>query len=237
MSAADEEKNENNKPEQNDKPKCKFAKFLERNEIFFKTIVSVLLSVAALFVSVASCSNSRSQAQLAAVNAAKDSREKNPFFSIEQYYDKEREQYIYGIVNTGGQIRQCRVLVHPYLVITQYEYQEQHVSSSPLDDPNINQNLNTAYVYLPEFYTAEDPDTFENGVLAFTDIWMDNTVSHNFPQINGKCQEEFQEPELADQYFCHLASSNSIDELSTRMRSSIEYYIEIYYYIDIPINT
>lgn len=215
---------------QKEKRKNKITAFLERNEIWFKTVLSVALTTAALFVSMASCNNAQSQARLASITAAQDSREKNPFFSIEQYYDKEREQYIYGIVNTGGQIRQCRVVVNPYLVITQENRTEKNVSSSPLDERHADQKLNTAYIYLPEFYTAEDPSIFVNGVLAFSDIWMDSTVSHDFSEIGVISGDEFQEPELADRYFSDLVSCNNVDDLPTRMHSHIEYYVEIYYY-------
>lgn len=214
----------------NEPPKNKATAFLERNEIWFKTVLSLAVTIAALFVSMASCSNSRYQAQLTAANASRENREKAPFFSIEQYYDKERGQFLYGIVNTGGKIRQCDIELHPYLVIEQRKIKNQNVSESPLDQPSGERDIQSAFIYLPEFYTPEDPATFENGILAFSDVWVDVNSLPDFAEVQDDSSQDEQKLELANDYFEFLVSWNNTDDLPTRMGSAIEYYIVIHYY-------
>lgn len=72
----------------------RFTLFLERNEIWFKAVLSLAATIAALGVSIASYSIAKYQAQLSASIAESQAQEKQPYFSVENYYDKDQEQYI-----------------------------------------------------------------------------------------------------------------------------------------------
>ena len=208
--------------------KNKVTLFLERNEIWFKTILSLLVSVAALFVSIASFKTTRYESDLSAANAERERREKMPFFSVEQYYDADRGQYIYGITNTGGQVRQFHIGISPYIVITQSKRTDSVVN--PLNKAVINDSEIVAYIYLPGFYVPEEVTSFDGGIFAFSDVWIDETISRIFPEV-GLIGIEYEiAPELADNYFSDLVSVNNVDSVNTYLSSQIDYYVEISYY-------
>ena len=89
--------------------------FLERNEIWFKTVLWLAVTVAALFISYASYSIARDQRNADVTAQEIEEKARMPFFSVENTYDSEREQFVFKIVNTGGKVRESDVFLFPYL--------------------------------------------------------------------------------------------------------------------------
>ena len=211
--------------------KHKYTLFLERNEIWFKTILSLAVTVAALGVSIASYSVASYQAKLSASVAESQKQEKQPYFSVENYYDSEKEQYIYGIVNTGGEIRDCSITVFPFLHIYQQPTYGEIEIISPLErDDNLkDEYLNHSFIYLPHFYHIESQDNFENGLFSFSDVYLE--VSEKYPVMkNGKYVSDGREgQQLTDSYFRDLVSKYNVDKVAAHMNSQIVYYVEILY--------
>lgn len=210
------------------KSKNRYTVFLERNEIWFKTVLSLAVTVAALLVSFASYKTAEYQAQLSAAATISQEKEKQPFFSIDHIYDENRQQYIYGIINTGGQVRYSSISVFPYLHIYQKDNQKKIFSPMDVIENVASPYINQAFIYLPGFYSYESVSSFDNGLIAFSDVWVEIARLYGH---SPKDLEEVLESELADEYFSELASSNNIDEkISTTMSSEIVYLIEIVYY-------
>lgn len=209
--------------------KHRFTLFLERNEIWFKTVLSLAVTIAALGVSIASYSTAKYQAQLSASIAESQKQEKQPCFSVQNYYDKNQEQYIYRIINTGGQLRDNRVSVFPFLYINQ-DITDRTITS-PIDksDVGYHKYLNHAFIYLPSFYQNEPEFIFDDGIFAFSDIWLDIPTTFVSGNKGSYVFDDKIEDELADDYFRYLVSENNVDELSTRMNSEIVYYVNILY--------
>ena len=192
--------------------------FLIRNEIWFKTVLTLAVTVAALFVSVSSCSTAQHQAQLSAITTQNLEKEKQPFFSIKLEYEEVREQYIYRIVNTGGEVRYAEIMVFPYLQISQ-SIRNQEFERGAIDSPYINQS----FISLPGFYEPE-PTIDDDEVIAFTDIWLDNSL-----KFDNRVQKKDSLPELANDYFSKLSGINNSSEGLTYMHSDIIYIIQISY--------
>lgn len=74
--------------------------FLEINKIWFTTIIPLLVSIAVAAAGIASCWADIQQAKLTKMEIENINQEKQPFFSIEQEYNQERDQYIYTIYIT-----------------------------------------------------------------------------------------------------------------------------------------
>ena len=184
-------------------PKNKITSFLERNEIWFKTVLSLAVTIAALFISLASYRTAQYQAQLSAQNLSNQDKEKQPFFSIENIYSEEDNEYIYLIKNTGGEIRSVDVEIFPYLYVVQYS-----------ED---NKKLNQAYIYLPLFEI--DDMTGEDFILSFRDYRF-RTNPFNRELINGH---------LANEVFQSESSFWNQDTKTTSMSSFIIYDVQIIY--------
>ena len=211
-----------------DKRKNKFTLFLERNEIWFKTVLSLTVTVAALLVSLASYKTTEYQVKLSAITAEIQENEKQPFFSIEQIYDENKQQYIYGIINTGGQVRYSSISIFPYLRIYQMDNRKKILSPMDVIGNVSSPYINQAFIYLPVFYNYESVSAFDNCLIAFSDIWLETT---RFYGQSSENQKEVLINELANDYFLELACYNNVDgKISTTMSSEIVYLIEIIYY-------
>lgn len=98
----------------------------------------------------------RQQAKLTHIEIENMDQEKQPFFSIKQDYDKEKEQYIYKIYNTGGEVRYSDIQILPILCVMQYG--------------NDGQVENKSFMELPGFYEYEAED---EALITFSDKWLD----------------------------------------------------------------
>lgn len=208
--------------------KNKATIFLERNEIWFKTVLSLAVTLTALFISIASYNISKHQAQLSASLAESQALEKQPFFTIENCYDDTKNKNIYVITNTGGQIRDCTITVFPFLHIDQHDSQWEIKPPFALSGEGNSEYLNHAFIYLPGFYQNETQHFFENGLFAFSDIQIDHSAVHGFTENDVTGDSEI-EKELADDYFRSLVSFYNTDKTKTYMSSSVVYYVEIFY--------
>lgn len=212
----------------NYRQKNKITLFLERNEIWFKTVLSLTVTLAALFVSIASFSISKHQAHLSVSIAESQEREKHPFFSIENCYNDTKKQNVYVISNTGGQVRDYSISVFPFLHVEQHDSQWEIKSPLEQCDESNSQYLNHAFIYLPHFYQNESRLILENGLFAFSDILIDRSITQG-SFISDSTNEDNIESELADSYFLNFVSQNNVDGILTFMSSEIVYYVEINY--------
>lgn len=130
--------------------------FLEINKIWFTTIIPLLVSMAVAAAGIASCWADIQQAKLTKMEIENINEEKQPFFSIEQEYNQERDQYIYTIYNTGGEVRYSDLQIMPILYVKQYG-----------TDREIK---NQAFKDLAGFYEYEITD---DGLISFSDMWLD----------------------------------------------------------------
>lgn len=184
-------------------PKNNFTTFLERNEIWFKTILSLAVTIAALFISLASYRTAQYQAQLSAQNLSNQDKEKQPFFSVENIYSEDDNEYIYLIKSTGGEIRSVDVELFPYLYVVQYS-----------ED---NKKLNQAFIYVPLF-DIDDMNS-DDSILSFRDYRF-QTNPFNRELINGH---------LANEVFESESSFWNHETKPTSMSSYLIYDIQIVY--------
>ena len=94
--------------------------------------------------------------------------EKQPFFSIEQEYNQERDQYIYTIYNTGGEVRYSDLQIMPILYVKQYG-----------TDREIK---NQAFKDMAGFYEYEITD---DGLISFSDMWLDIAMLEEYSLGNN----------------------------------------------------
>ena len=211
-----------------EKTKHKSTLFLERNEIWFKTVLSLMATVAALLVSIASYNTAKYQARLSASVAERENQEKQPFFTIQNIYDEEREQYIYSIVNTGGQIRDIDIDILPFLFIAQEDKANDLYIPMVDDNVEVRKYNNVAFIYLPNFFVYE-PANSSDILVSFSDCWVDAPSSYSLTE-DGRILNVYKtERQLASSYFSRICSTHNIDELDTIMGSRMVYYVEILY--------
>lgn len=211
--------------------KGKITKFLERNEIWFKTILSFSVTIAAFIVSVASFINSHTQTQLSAIDKERENREKTAFFTIDNTYDEESKQFLYILKNTGGVTRSCSVSLYPFLHIYQHDRTEWSNDITPVN-PGKSQLFhpkNHAFIFLPDFYTLVNPGHYEKAVYAFGDKLIDKTIPRTFPEAGLIGIEYDPEAELSDDYFRYLVDTNDTDSINTGIHSELVYYVQISY--------
>ena len=208
-----------------EKQKHKSTQFLERNEIWFKTVLSMVVTIAALFVSIASYNTAQYQAQLSAIAAERDNREKQPFFSIDNAFDENRNQYICSIVNTRGEIGDVHVSISPFLYLSQED--AEYELYIPVHDKNagIRERINVAFIYLPGMYEYEMHDT-TNYLFSFSDVWIED--------MNINFQEKFGELDktgsiLLSEHLSNEATYYNYAEMETCIHSYMVYYVEISY--------
>ncbi len=65
--------------------------WLRENEIWFKTVLTLAVSIAALLVSISSCRIAQYQSKMTAISIENQNREKLPFFSIKQDYSYDKK--------------------------------------------------------------------------------------------------------------------------------------------------
>lgn len=80
------------------------TKFLERNKIWFTAVIPTFISIGVAGAGIASCQADFKQIELTNLEIEEKNMEKQPFFSIRQDFNEQRNQYIYKIVNTGGEV-------------------------------------------------------------------------------------------------------------------------------------
>ena len=91
------------------------TKFLERNKIWFTAVIPTFISIGVAGAGIASCQADFKQIELTNLEIEEKNMEKQPFFSIRQDFNEQRNQYIYKIVNTGGEVRYSDIQISPYL--------------------------------------------------------------------------------------------------------------------------
>lgn len=100
------------------KPNCKntLQLFLERNKIYFETIMMLALSIAGIIVSIVSVRVAITANEISLDEKMIADLEKQPAFVYNQELDGERIKYI--INNVGGDIKYGNVFVDKVLIVT-----------------------------------------------------------------------------------------------------------------------
>ena len=207
------EKREQNLSEEEHKTskdeKCNMTMWLEKNKIWFATILPLLVSIVVAIAGVASCYSDWKQAQLTALEIENQNREKQPFFAITQEYKQERGQYIYAIKNTGGEVRYSNLNIMPILFVTHYG-----------KDGSVS---NRAFISLQGLYQYEISD--EDDLIAFSDKWIDTALVGEFPiKINDS------NIILLNDYLLHLCSKRNSYEKEEYVTGNLMYWINVSYY-------
>lgn len=184
--------------------------FLERNEIWFKTVLWLAVTVAALFISYASYSIARDQRNADVTAQEIEEKARMPFFSVENTYDNEREQFVFKIVNTGGKVRESDVFLFPYLWCVYSK--DEHLTS-------------IMYVSLDNFYDFVSVPAGEDILFLFRDRVVETQV------ISDEFSSETTR-ELANDYFKRRGAELVSADADESIYLDIIYRAEIFYYDD-----
>lgn len=206
-----------NQPLMDEKVNGKATRFLERKEIWFKTVVSVLLTIITIVISLFA--------------ADRTIREKTPFFMIENVYDSNTNRNIFSLKNTGGDIRNYYVTVSPYLYLYQADIRsietlQSFFRSAVLKDCRL---INDAFIFIPGFYFLQNPSN--NSLFAFSDVFLDESIVEKFSKIGGNNNIGSSEwkNKNADEFFAYcVGEKNKIDD-PFRWYSQIVYCLDITY--------
>lgn len=182
--------------------------FLEINKIWFTTIIPLLVSMAVAAAGIASCWADIQQAKLTKMEIENINEEKQPFFSIEQEYNQERDQYIYTIYNTGGEVRYSDLQIMPILYVKQYG-----------TDREIK---NQAFKDLAGFYEYEITD---DGLISFSDMWLDIAMLEEYSLGNNDSDKI-----LGNDYLTGLFSRKNSNKRKEYITSELIYWVRVSYY-------
>lgn len=181
--------------------------FLEINKIWLTTIIPLLVSIAVAAAGIASCWADIQQAKLTKMEIENINQEKQPFFSIEQEYNQERDQYIYTIYNTGGEVRYSDLQIMPILYVKQYG-----------TDGEIK---NQAFKGLAGFYEYEITD---DGLISFSDTWLDIAMLEEYSLENNDSDKI-----LGNDYLGLFSRKNS-NKRKEYITSELIYWVQVSYY-------
>jgi len=182
--------------------KSKGTLFLERNEIWFKTVLSLAITIAAFCVSFASYRTAEHQAQLSALTQQNQDMEKQPYFIIENLFLEEDNEYTYLVRNTGGDVRYININLQPYL----YVERKQNGVSKP---------LSYVFIDLPGLYRLSNIKLDEDTLFAFKDYIFED--------------ENLSDKSLANELFLHYSSYDNLEGMNTSMYSQIIYDLQVTY--------
>lgn len=220
--------------------KGRMTVFLERYEIWFKTVLWLTVTVAALSVSYASYSLAKNQQEEAAIAAEKEELEKKPFFSVENIYDEEKEQYIFYVTNTGGQIRDFNVIVTPYLHLHHTDAAETISSMDTLgmiDTEKAKDIMDYFYtgkesggegvpfddmfIQLDDFINYEETFPVDNCLVAFSDVFLETSEGADGTGTSR---------ELANDYFWRTVDELEPEKPFEWIRTELAYKLVVTYY-------
>lgn len=196
------------------------SKRMKRNEIgvgaVFKssaTIMTILISLFVAMIGYKEYQLKNNQYILSQMEIEKNEREKQPFFNISRKYDEQKNQYIYSVLNTGGEVRYSNLYLEPYMFV--------EVNSK--EDINID-NVKKAFVRIPGVFQYEDVTTDEV-LFEFSDKWIDtNLLGDHSIQINNSTTI------LVNDYLNHLAWKNGQTLEDEWISANIVYRLQASYY-------
>lgn len=184
------------------KNKLTATEFLEKHKIWFNTVLSFALTLAAVMVSVASYNITKYQVRLYEQSINNLDSEKQSYFAIENHYIEEEGEYTYIVKNTGGDVRYTYIYLCPYLYI-------ERTRNGQYDEP-----LHYAFIELPGLYRNSELQSGDI-LFAFKDyIFFD---------------DKFEESVLADDLFEFYTSWDNHEGMDTSMHSEIIYNLQISY--------
>lgn len=101
-----------------------FRMLLEKNKIYFETIVMIIVSVAGILVSIAGIQVSKMSNEISINSQKIENLEKQPYFVLSKEYTNDKQIFI--MKNTGGIIHDGNVFMDKILIVSisndNYEY-------------------------------------------------------------------------------------------------------------------
>ena len=189
------------------KEKRRMTKWLDYKIERLDRFVSICISILLAIVTIVSCHVEMKQVQLTAIEIEQQNSEKQPFFAIRQEYDTNKEQYIYSVYNTGGEVRYSDLYVMPFLYISE---------SSEGND------MTYELISLPGFYQYEQPR--KDAVLAFSDRWVNTDLIKR--DMDMVYDSKFI---LANDYLMNVCGKINFDK-DSNVFGELVYKIQINYY-------
>lgn len=203
-----------------EKYKNKKTKWLEENEVWFRTVLkfsTALLTITiSLFVAKVGYQEYKlknNQAILSQMEIEKEEREKQPFFTINQKYDSGKNQYIYSILNTGGQVRYSNLHLEPFVFIAIHN-----------NDNADSSDIQRAFIRILGVFQYEDITT-DDVLLCFRDKWVDTTLLEETPIYHNDSATI-----LVNSYLNHLAWKNGTTLEEQWISANIVYHLKASYY-------
>lgn len=181
----------------------------------FKSVLKVIISVATmlltfwgLLISYQEYKLNSNQLILTQMEIEKEENSKQPFFSIRQEYSEEKQQYIYSICNTGGEVRYSDLNITPIL----------HVEKSNGKGEVTNQ----AFITLHGFYQYEPAS--EEQLLAFSDKWIDSKA------LKDIIWAETSDKVLGNEILMLVCSRENRMDKAESITGNLIYRVQISYY-------
>lgn len=181
----------------------------------FKSVLKVIISVATmlltfwgLLISYQEYKLNSNQLILTQMEIEKKENSKQPFFSIRQEYSEEKQQYIYSICNTGGEVRYSDLNITPIL----------HVEKSNGKGEVTNQ----AFITLHGFYQYEPAS--EEQLLAFSDKWIDSKA------LKDIIWAETSDKVLGNEILMLVCSRENRMDKAESITGNLIYRVQISYY-------
>lgn len=124
------------------------------------TIMTIIISICGVRLGEKEYQLKSNEVRLSQLELEKEERAKQPFFSIDQDYDENKQKYIYYVHNTGGEVRYSNLNVTPLLHILQYS--------------EAGKIVNQEFITLMGFYQYETKT--KDQLFAFSDKCLDITL-------------------------------------------------------------
>lgn len=124
-----------------------------------------------------------------------------PYFSIENVYSDDEQEYTYIVRNTGGEIRYVNIYICPYLFVEKINEEYK--------------TLDCAFIELLGLYRNSNIRLNDDVIFAFKD-YMFNDIN------NGK-------DILANDLFQYYSSLDNLEGMNTSIRSELFYNLQISY--------
>lgn len=193
--------NEENLNQETNNKRMTITEFLEKYKIWFTTLLSFALTCSALMVSIASYNINKYQTHINEQTMINTDLERQPYFSIENVYSDDEQEYTYIVRNTGGEIRYVNIYICPYLFVEKINEEYK--------------TLDCAFIELLGLYRNSNIRLNDDVIFAFKD-YMFNDIN------NGK-------DILANDLFQYYSSLDNLEGMNTSIRSELFYNLQISY--------
>lgn len=202
-----------------EKRKNEITKWLEENEVWFRTVfrffgslLTITISIFVAMIGYQEFKLKNNQAILSQLEIENKERKNQPFFTINQKYDLKKNQYVYSISNTGGEVRYSNLYLEPFVFIAVYSNDNVSVSDAQ-----------RVFIRIPGVFQYEESRK-EDVLLSFSDKWVDTVLLEEPIHVNDSATI------LANNYINHLAWKNGTTLEKQWISANIVYHLSASYY-------